>query len=146
MKKNQNKEIHVGHTWASQAVLTQLPVFSLPPRSVKKLFSPPAPSLYHGHHEKSPPRLFYTSPSLKKKISLASHYRLCCSPISKHGLLNNQHGRPCLLPCPRVQCSSFMAEKGSPSLQKKSPEWSLKPTGKTLSLLRGLQVHTSLTI
>ena len=117
-------------------------------------FFPPAPSLYHGHHEKSPPRLFDTSPSLKKKSlskllflsSLASHYRLCCSPISKHGLLNNQHGRPCLLPCPRVQCSSFMAEKGSPSLQKKSPEWSLKPTGKTLSLLRGLQVHTSLTI
>ena len=84
-------------------------------------FFPPAPSLYHGHHEKSPLLLFYTSPlSLKKSLSnllflssLASHYQLCCSPISKQGSSTTSMVAP-------TSCRVH-ASNAAPSWQKRGP-------------------------
>ena len=67
----QSKEIHSGHTWTSQVVLTQLPVFSPLPGS------------------KNPP-----SSSTVLVSSLASHYLLSCSPVSRHVVFNHHHGHP----------------------------------------------------
>ena len=121
----QSKEIHVGHTWASQAVLTQLPVFSLLPGPVK-LLSPYALSLYPSNHHPSsslfpPPVYVFLSKPLPALLFTGQQACRLQPP-------------PWLLfpfaTCPNA--ARFLAEKGSPPSLQKLSRVVPKPNGKPL--------------
>ena len=77
--------------------------------------------------------------------SLASHYLPCCSPISASmGSSTTSMVAPAsaVSTCPM---QLLPGRKWVPLLtSKKISRWSLKPTGKTLGLLRGLHLYSSI--